>query len=74
MDFEYIITKDTVSFKPELPVKCNQGVKGGGFSSLSQKKVKDISPKRMSLDCCYRDRMSPMSDDIYDQIFQESVF
>ena len=58
----------------KLPVKCNIGVKVGGFSSLSQQKVKEIPPKKNLLDCCYQDMVSPMYDDGYDEGLQEDYF
>ena len=58
----------------KLPVKCNLGVKVGGFSSLSQKKVKEIPTKKNFLDCCYQDMVSPMDDEGYDEGLQEDDF
>ena len=58
----------------KLPVTCNLGVKVGGFTLLSQQKVKEIPPKNNLVNCCYQDMVSPMYDDSYDEGFQEDDF
>ena len=58
----------------KLLVTCNQGVKVGGFSSLSHQKVKEIPPEKYIVDCCYQDMVSPMYDESYDEGLQENDF
>ena len=58
----------------KLPVTCNIGVKVGGFSSLSQQKVKEIPPKKNLVDCCLQDMISPICDESYDEGLQEDDF
>ena len=46
------------------------GVKVGGFSSLSQQKVKEIPPNEMLVYLCYQDVVLPMSNDSCNEGFQ----
>ena len=41
---------------------------------MSQKKVKEINPKKSLVDYFYQDVVSLMCDDSYDEGFQEGVF
>ena len=58
----------------KLLVTCNLGVKVGGFSSLSQKKVNEVPTKKQLVYCCYQDMVSPMYDESYDEGSQEDYF
>ena len=58
----------------KLTVTCNLGVKVGGFTLLSQQKVKEIPQKKNLVDCCYQDRVSPMYDNSYDEGWHEDDF
>ena len=58
----------------KILVTCNLGVKVGGFSSLSQKIVKEIPPKKHLVYCCYQDMVSPMYEESYYEGLQEDDF
>ena len=41
---------------------------------MPKKKVKETHPKKSLADYFYQDVVSPMSDESYDEVFQEDVF
>ena len=53
------------------PGTFSLGVKAGGFSWLTQQKVKENLPKQMFIDCFYWNVDSVISDKSYDWLFTE---